>query len=514
MKSKDYYRLANLSLKERKNNTRSTVAGLAFGFIILLPIIVCLFGINYSFNKQINKQLYLLNYSATNMTDYRIDIDGYKNVFVSGYDNIDFFDNDKNITNKIVYETDKLIGDNENTTKYKIDNSDYKPIPKLETNYYSIIDIKKSNSYFPKNLTEKFPGGIFLNDYNQGFVSDGKKQVIMSEKMLNALQINADDIYQKNLTIASDSFTDKKNSTQKFSGYICKDYTVVGIIKNEVSALYQTRNDFMSANLFFTSVNVYDDKTPMLKPYYEEAPTITINSGSVSVSNNGYTYNNFATKEELNSEYMMLGSYGSTYSGPTFSAINIYIESDSYSNLYSSYKQSEKHINIILENNAMNPLTKSVFYERYQGVYDLIMLISSVFLVTSCIVILCSMINIYVTIKHSVKQRKYYLTMLRAIGAKDSTLTKLYMAESCIIVTKANILVTIIGFIITFVIKLIIDRALTLRNISYDFSISYSSILLCLAFIVVFLYIFAFLVSYLCTYKLSKKPIISILSQH
>src|SRR5690554_5101121 len=222
MKIKKYYRMAKRSLKERKKNTRSTVRGLAVGFIILLPIIVCLWGINVSFNKQLNEKPYLLHYNVSNMTDYRIEMDNYQNAFVSGSKNIDFFDNDKLITNKIVYTIDKLIGKNDNSTKYKIEENGFHPINQLDIDHYSIIDIDKSDSYFPNNLTNYFPNGIFLEGYSQGFTNNGKKQVIISQKMLNSLGIQPDDIYKKSLTISSDSYRDHINSQEPISGFICK----------------------------------------------------------------------------------------------------------------------------------------------------------------------------------------------------------------------------------------------------------------------------------------------------
>lgn len=515
MKVKEYLRLSKLSLKERSKNTHTTVAGLAFGFIILLPIIVCLLGVNISFNKQLNEKPYLLYYNVSKMTDYRIEIDNYKNSFVSGSKNIDYFDNDKLITNKIVYETDKLISDFNNTTKLKINDGDYIPINQLSVDYFNIIDMDKSDSYFPENLLNNTAYGIFLDSYDKGFTNDGKKQVIVSERMLAEIGIKADDIYQKQLTISSDSYQDSINNQEEFSGYICKDYTVVGIIREEISMLYDN-DDFMCANLFFTSINVYENQAGMLKPYFTEFPQITTSKDSILISRkNEYTYDNYHRKEELNEEYMMLGSYGKgdNSSGLTFFSTNVYVESNNYTNLNSSYGKLEKHIDNILQFKQWFPLQKSLLFEKYQFIYELVMYASSVFIIISCIIIFSAMINTYVTIKHSTKQRAFYLTMLRAIGARDNVLPKLYMTESFIIVSMANLLIATIGLAVTVVVKFFIDKTLAVNNIIYNLSISWSSVFISLFLIIGFLYLFAFFVSYLSIYKLSKKPIMSILNE-
>jgi ABC-type antimicrobial peptide transport system permease subunit len=273
----------------------------------------------------------------------------------------------------------------------------------------------------------------------------------------------------------------------------------------------------MNANLFFTSINVYQNQEGMLKPNLTTLPEVIINKESVSISGSfEYSYKNFDSKEALNEEYMMLGSYGCihSFSKLTFFNTNIYIESNNYSNLTSSFNKTERYMDTILKTKALFPLKKSDMFQKYQFVYDIITSASLVFLIVACIIMFSAIINIYVTIKHSIKQRAFFLTMLRAIGAKDSTLPKLYMMESSIIVTRANILFVAIGFIITSVIKILIDNALTINNVSYNLSISWLSIIICMLVIIAFLYSVAFIFSFMGIYKLSKKPIMSILNEH
>ena len=55
MKVKDYMRLAKVSLKSRKKSTRATVMGIAFGLILLMPIIFLGIGLNADLKKTINE---------------------------------------------------------------------------------------------------------------------------------------------------------------------------------------------------------------------------------------------------------------------------------------------------------------------------------------------------------------------------------------------------------------------------------------------------------------------------
>ncbi|MFA6866894.1 MAG: hypothetical protein WCR54_05195, partial [Clostridia bacterium] len=246
MKNKEIYRLARKSLKEHRKSTASTVRGLAVGFIILLPLIVILFGVNVSLSRQMNEFPYLL-FMETTMTDYRIEMDNVVERTEHG-NNLKSFSGSKNL-NYLLEDDDKkniIVSQNEAlpyTAKYSIDNCEYKERIASDDfdniSYYNIIDIDKSDSYFPKNLTEKFSDGIYVNGCDQGFTNEGKKQVVITEKFLNLQNLQAEDVYLKSLSISADSeFTFSDNVTTNISGFICKGYTIVGIIKSEVSSIY------------------------------------------------------------------------------------------------------------------------------------------------------------------------------------------------------------------------------------------------------------------------------------
>ena len=70
MKHKDYIRLSKISLKSRKKTTKSTVRGISFGLILLLPLLFIIMAFHVDLNKQVNKDpsIRIFNISYVNKT--------------------------------------------------------------------------------------------------------------------------------------------------------------------------------------------------------------------------------------------------------------------------------------------------------------------------------------------------------------------------------------------------------------------------------------------------------------
>lgn len=522
MKSKDYFRLARITLKQRKKSTAATVRGLAIGFIILVPLIVSLFGVNLSIKRQLNEAPYLL-YGQLNMSDYRIEKDKLEITesdkrTIVGSEHIDFFTDNNDISNMIVYETHLLrsrSGD-DNIITLEIEGGKQKVLrdSTAEEYYFSLIDTKKSDTYFPKNLTENYPGGIFIEGMSQGFSNDGKKQVIISERMLKRNGLTAEDVYGKKITLNAENYfySYENNERNDLGGYICKNYEVVGVIKELVTGLYTSNssaitNAFMYSDMFFTDVNVYSaDGEGLLKPYYE----IEAETGWKKTK-----YNNLEQKDILNEEFMMLAPQriGFDNNNLTLFSTNIYLEGISFAHLDKAIRKTNNYISKAL-NIERETVSESAAFARYKWIFEIIRTVSYVFGIVGIIIVLCAIINLYSTIKNSVEGRKFYLTMMRAIGARDKVIPKLYFIESVITISKANIFIATIGFAISAGLKIIIDRVLILKNVVYALGIPWSSIVLCVVMVVIGLYAVGLLFAYLCSYRLSKKPIVTVLKNY
>lgn len=520
MKIVEYFRLAKLSISEHKKSTASTIKGLAIGFIILLPLLSTLLGINFSVNRQLNEVPYLL-YFETSMSDYRVETENSYNTETNTYNlsgsNLDNIIDNSFLSNKIVYEKHILnsaYADENNVAEYSIGTNEYIPIvgKTLPYNYYSIIDIDKSDSFFPKNLIEKYSEGIFIKNCDQGFTNKGKQQVIVSEKFLNLLNLKAESVYNKTLSIrVTNNLNFKDNVTNIVSGYICNKYKVVGIIKSEVTELYNFKNSYnmysyMYSDLFFSSVNVYENEEAILKPKVLE------NQNNKII----LEYKNFEDKEKLNEEYMMLGWSISgqnelSKNASTLFNTNFYAESNNYKEINKAEKMLNNHFYNLFKKD-ISALSFSPVYLKFEKINKEVNLVSYILSFVGLIIALCAVINLYISIKHNVTQRKTYLTMLRAIGAKQSFIPKLYFSESLIIVSRANIFIAIIGFALSSAIKIVIDSALKMQHSFYNLSIPWAIILICVFSLIAFLYILGSLFAIMCTFRLSKKPIIKILN--
>lgn len=513
MRTKEYFELGIRSLKLHKKNNRSTIIALALGFALLIPVIAALFGVNVSLTNQLNKTPYLL-YFETNFADYRFDTDDYgentlssgKILNISGSNNINYVTDNKNVERAIIYEQFSMSSNfARKTMDLSVDGGDYKSIANVEDSNYSIIDANKSDSFFPENLIKHYPNGIFLGNYNASFSGNGKGQVVLSERFIKANGLTPDSVYLTNISIKNtETLNISEGDDPEVEGYLCKDYKVVGIIKEEITALYNS-DLFMSSDLFFSSASVYDENgNAMLKPYY------CYYTGENGHEGYYLKYDNWANKETLNNEYMFIGWYPNNRFGSnnreTYSTSFVYAESSSYSRLSSDIKNLNNRFSEVTGYRDEYAQTSELF-ARYSLIFNLTNIVSLVLLVVSIVIGFSALLNMFNTISHSVKTRGQYLTMMRAIGAKDKDIPRLYMAESAIICSIAGAIMAALGFLLSMALKLIYDAVLKKYKVSFDISIPWWVIIVTTLVTVIAVYAVCILFSYISTRRLSKQSI-------
>lgn len=521
MRTKECIELARRSLRIHKKSNRSTIIALALGFALLIPVMSAMFGVNVSISGQLNKTPYLL-YFETNFADYRIDTDDYNemvnssgHINISGSKNIDYVTDSKNIERAIIYEQFSMNNFLANKTMdLSVDGDDFKPIAYAEKSNYSIIDAEKSYEFFPENLVKHYPKGMFLNGYDAGFSGNGKGQVVLSERFINANSLTADSVYLKNITIKnSDNLNIAEGDEDPVvEGYLCKDYKVVGIIKDGVSALYN-ENSFMSSDLFFSSASVYNESgNAVLKPYYF----------IYGHNANGYKqyylkYDNWENKEKLNEEYMLIGWYpisrAFNNNNETFSTSCVYAESSNYARLNNDIKKLNNRFSEATGNRSEYAQT-SMLFESYNKIYNLTNIVSLVLLVVSIVIGFSALLNMFNTISHSVKTRGQYLTMMRAIGAKDRDIPRLYMTESAIICSIAGAVMAVVGFLLSMALKLIYESVLKTYKVTISIGIPWWVIIVTTLTTVIAVYAVCLLFSYISTRRLSKVKIPTILNNN
>lgn len=506
MKFKEYWALAKLSLKNNKKTSRSTILGQVFGFLFLIPIMLLLLGLNKGISDELAKHPGY-NYYIMSMADYRIDTeDNYLSNNISGSEHITEFVKEPYSASKVVYESYSIHKDC--TLKIKSDkaSSSYEYTGKYdssETIPFNVWDSKMSKSLFPASIDEKnafLSGGVFEGD--------GKGQVIVSEYYLDMIGIDSSDVLGKYLTMCYDEYPyyiyDNHEVGEDEEYTVFRDFKIVGVIKNSLTKEYYNEYNtsdqhYMGAMMYFCDSSVYDAQgRGMLKG---------------KLTSDGKTVvENFADRDALLGEgYMMLLNAISGLSDSTMAATFVYGECQSMEDL----NKAVVYINDIT--NSINPraiylMHRSSTYSSYWPMYQSGHLVSVAFLSVSVVILVCTLINFYCSVTHDIGKRRHYLTLMRAVGAKNKVIPRLYMAESLVITSKSGIAIAVVGSVIGIVIKYIFDQLAQSSGVFIGITLPWWLIFAVVGCTVAFAIGISALISWACSYRLSKKKITDILN--
>lgn len=130
------------------------------------------------------------------------------------------------------------------------------------------------------------------------------------------------------------------------------------------------------------------------------------------------------------------------------------------------------------------------------------------------VIALCAVINLFCSVKYNVNSRKYYLTVMRAIGARDSVVPKLFMLEAAIAVGTACCALISIGFGLSVALKFVLEKALKFASVEFSFVIPWGVIAGCVFASAALLCVLGLLFAWSCTVKLSRTPIVEVLKDN
>lgn len=475
MKIKETSYLANLSIKASKKANTVLVLLLAVSMIIIIPVFVLWISVNVSIGNKLNSVPYML-YSEVCMKDYRIETTSDEN-YLSGSQNISYFDD---IDSKIVYENYYLTTTFLTTDISLTIGNDRYDLQNDKNRFFNIIDMEKSSYFFPKNL--KSYDSIFVENCDKSFSDNGKKQVVVSETFLEDLGLSAEDVYEKNMSIyMQNNYRD---------GYLCYEYLIAGVIEKDVCKIFENTESYMDAALYFCSTNVYNEAGEgMLKPV-------------MTGQDFDYDYKNIADKNTLNKEYMMLGIAGNVFTQDSFSNTKVFIEASDYADLAKT--------NSYLIKKSIQP-SNSEMYDNYKKLYDISNIVTFVFATAGFALLIITILYYYLNIKHNVSKRQNFLTILRAIGAHDGDIPKIYMMQSNILLGKATAIFLTFGLALCVMIKLLIEILLAVNGMAGIITVSWLSIFSSLAGMTAIMFVVANAIALACTVRLSKQPIMEIL---
>lgn len=474
MKIKEAFYLAKLDLSTSKKTNSIIVFMLSVSMIIIIPVFVLWISVNVSLSKEINSRPYML-YAQSEMKDYRVETTNEEGK-ISGFENIDKFDN---IDSAIVYERYDLpcspkyyeVTMSVNGKTYDLSESDF---------YYNIIDLDKSKYYFPHNLDSM--NSIYVDNCDASFKGTGQKQVVVSQTVLDELCLTPTDVYGKTMSIYSAS------SRIGIEGYLCYEYKIVGIIKREISEMYDD-GSYMDSGFFFCSSNVYKDGIAVLKP---------------TMTGNGYEfeYRNTDNKEALNKDYMMLGIGSNIYAQDSYSSTCVYIEAGDYTAL-TSLISSLNRKGIDTENSAI--------YDNYKKLYDIANILTFILGTVGVVSFAITLLYYYLNLKFSIYKRRHSLTIIRALGGQDSDIPKIHILQSNILCAISSLIFAVVGGTLCGFIKYVIKSIITVNNVPFAVTIPTWTIFVSILTMMIVMFAITNIIAFYCARNLSKKPIINIL---
>lgn len=531
MKLNDYKRLGKISIKSRKKSTHNTVRGIAFGLIIIVPIIFFALSFYLDLTRKINTlgsvstidirtthpDLTIDNsFSNQNKIPFESlpDLTGFKEVeeyHTDQYFRI-YYTSSSNLTpyfmlesNKINIPTSFVTGSFENS--FKIFYGDYSSSLITETERKDLL----------KNTDNESP---YL--YGTGFYGDGSKQIIISEEFLRNLgefgewiigrELTLYFVIYKDQTILIDDNNDPNDAPDfnyhvdiKTHVKVFEKYKIVGVVRKELYNLPSRENE---AHLWFHQSSLYNNNGVSSLPIYtryieeEEVKHVYTYSSDIEtlasdVVNNGYLF-------------IPLGLGVNYMDGPSPS-LNVKLQCKNYQGTVNVEKEiNEIYEEYILTNNVIetNSIYRHLKMINTTGQYVMLVLISF-----SGIILFATLLNLYNSINYSVEIRRNYIGVMRAIGAKEKMIPRLYFVEIMIIFMKTFIWVVVFGGILSFIIKLMIDGSFRDFGdiLPFFIRLNFNYYLVALLIMMVFEFLIAFLYSQVACHHVAHKPILEIL---
>lgn len=560
MKSKDYIYLARESVKSRKKSTKTTVRGIAFGLVLILPVLFFSLAYYLDFTSEINKQksVYCFSLNTFNVIQNEKDTVSTMNwSVVFNYDIIDELSQTGQVTEKIVSEFFQLgygyFHDDEIGTDIKIGEDEFQRLRVANNNQTELLFNKirvlhydsSAGKLYPdsaqKDFQKKYDGNIIMQGDTFSSQTKGAKEIIISERLVDFLGYTVQEIIGEPLTLKnkyyankySDGFVDNDNNPNNdiittndntiYEFLLCEDFTIVGVISKDY---YKLNNMGYDTDIIITDASVYTDSE-----YNSYKPAVNRIKTSINERENDYyTVYTYPVNNIINHANTCISSekffpaYG--YGLMPISALN-YDHTESTMKVLLQFKNyNGATMCDKLINNRLDKLkTGDVSYvqsNHSNSLFSSLSLINKisaivilVFLIFGGVVLLATLINLFNTIQYSVESRRNYMGMLRAIGAKNFCIKNLYFTEVIIIFLKAIIRTVIIGGVLCVLVKIGFDYGFAYVKDIFGINLSLNLIYLpiVIGIIIIFAILIALLYAMVCCLPLCNKPILKVLKE-
>ena len=564
MKYKDYKRLAKVSLKARKKTTRSTVRGISFGLILLMPLIFIVIAFHLDLNKEVNKDASIRvfnlcyvkelpkedNYISCIKEEYDekvYDIKGIENVIK--YNQYKFNNKVNSWDEQLQKSVDKspfaiTIGDKVISLDYNIkDNNDN------SNEYYDnevgiqVIDTSVGESIFIE-ADSQMTNGKPLVAGNE-FSKNSTKEIMVSSNLLEHYNLTIEDVLNKNITITYELTYPNGATTSKTSNThtslnpyvgvpltILKDYKIVGIYDSRLykSGVRQdSQKDHFNENLkyetyfWLTRDSLYSATD---KSYLPELVLIERDEGEYTYTERVYYYSDNPinlSREARNSDkvFIPLGMGSSQESDnnvtPTYKTL---VEFESYgdaNNAVSAVNSIFELGAVGIDNPSINDGYAQNTFNNYRMFYNAFTYVCIILAIFGGVIFFATLLNLYNTIHYSVQSRRNYLGMIRAIGMRGIDVIKMYFVEIFQIFKRSYIWSAIFGGGICFGISFLFDMIMksdVAAMITIDLSLNPVYILVAFLALVIVNTIISIVFALIACYNVSNKPVLEVLVEN
>lgn len=561
MKYKDYKRLAKVSLKARKKTTRSTVRGISFGLILLMPLLFIVIAFHLDLNKEVNKDAsirvfnlsYVKELSSQDSYIQSIKDEYSEKVYdIKGIENIIKY-NQYTFSNKVqewneelqTYEYKSPFNISIGSNSISLDHY-FEEQSEMNQNEVGIqvIDTSVGDGVFIKADHQMAEGNALVA--GSGFSSNSANEIMISSKILEHYNLTVEDVLNKNMTItyelsypdrATTSKTDiTSSSLQPYSGVpltVLKDYKVVGIydarlynsqVRLDMQKEYYQENSVYETYFWLTRDSLYGSSD---KSYLPELVTIEDDEGEYVRVENGYYYSdtpiNLSKNARNNGKAFIplgMGVSQNNYGNNVIPLYNTLVEFESYSDANNAVSV----ISSILEMGATGIDDPSISdnyapdtFNNYRMFYNAFTYVCIVLAIFGGVIFFATLLNLYNTIHYSVQSRRNYLGMIRAIGMRGIDVIKMYFVEIFQIFKRSYIWSAIFGggicFGISFLFKMIMESDAA-AIITIDLSLNPIYILVAFLILVVANTIISIAFALIACHSVANKPVLEVLVEN
>ena len=485
MKARDYGRLARLSLKSRKKTTRQTVVGIAFGLIMLFPLLFIMMAFYGGFTQEINKDAGSRTFNIS-YVDKKFSNANNNNISYCYSEHKSYIDNVNGIEKTLNYTLNLTFIDVDVPPTFSIDDGkqvEFKTAKRVAINTVGTMVIDSANATNPfltsdtKNGTrETLLAGKTFSEGNS------KGEVMVSSAFCTAYDLDQSTIVGRKLSFNTYTMRFGMNfsSSDTEMGYdeiglryarktpCFKDYTVVGVYNSLIynkgtfrkNASTIQNNDEVSknANIYFWITSDSIDPTGASYPTFKEADKTETWDGETRTNHNEWAYY---------PEHPLTTGKAVTADGYAYFPLGLGVLNNAFSNIhytssemieYKSFDVAKAAYNDILnyyedsydqaviENaNIQGSTFAPATFVVYLQFYDIFLYVSLGLAVLGGVIFVATLLNLINTLHFSIKSMRGFLGICRAEGLRRNGVIRLFLNQILWIFFYAYIATTIIG---------------------------------------------------------------------